>query len=85
MTLPEAVLRARLLAQTDSSRLDLVTVASPGSSASIEATLVHEFGGGFWVVTHDDALMLDDVLWAAYHRDPSEDIIGRVRVSIVAL
>jgi hypothetical protein len=77
-------LRARLLSEVDRERLDLVTTANPGRFCSVEAMLVHDAEQGFWLVTHDDALKLDDALWAGFHEDPAEEILGRVRVTIEA-
>ena len=84
MTLPEAVLRARLLMQADRSRLDLVTTTDPGRSCSIEGFVVHDRVQGLWLVLDDDALRLDETLWAAYHDDPHEELLGRVRVTMEA-
>jgi hypothetical protein len=78
------VLRARLLAEADRSRLDLTIVANPGRFVEVEGMLVHDREQGFWLVTDDDAVMLDDTLWAGFHEDPSEDVLGRLRITIEA-
>jgi hypothetical protein len=83
VTLPEAVLRARLL--NGDEQLGFVASANPGHVAQVEAYVVHDRTRGLWIVLPDDARRLDDTLWASFHVDPDEELLGRVRVTIEAI
>jgi hypothetical protein len=85
MSVEDSVQHARALVAIDASRLDVDTSANPGRFAHVEALLVFDrTSQRFWIVGHHDVKRLDEALWQAFHVDPDDEIIGRVRVTLEA-
>jgi hypothetical protein len=77
--------QVRALVALDPARLDTTTAANPGRFATVEGMLVVDKRGVLWVVGHHSAERLDRLLWQAFHVDPDEAILGRLRVTVGAL
>lgn len=85
MGIDESIEHVRALVASDSTRLDVEQSANPGRFTAVEALLVFDrTTQRFWIVGHNDVKRLDEALWQAFHVDPDDEIIGRVRVTFEA-
>jgi hypothetical protein len=69
----------------DRSRLHVSTSANPGRWAAIEGMIVKDEDGSLWIAGPQSEERLDRAIWKAFHVDPDDFILGRLRVTVEAV